>query len=253
MKFLEVENKKVNWKYILITALLATLAGGFTFVYHNRFPTFSEIPLVIKPIKPEPEGWKVFTNNELGFSFKYPAAWGDVEETIRDADISGKKYSLKFTNINPCVSAPVDGVCVAGRSKDFAEGRGSWITDYAGDPDKPKQISASTYQMWCTIPNFARIDFNLPGKEISGVRLFIPILSKNDAEKFNQECGSEDLEQEKEICVYYHCPDSMRHSFCDIAEDINKYLKDLEHEELDSTSQERIEEFKEIFNSSKIL
>ena len=250
MKFLEVENKTVNWRYILITVLLATLAGGFVLVYRDCFPIFSEIPLVIKP---EPKGWKVFTNDELGFSFKYPAAWGDTEETVWDADMSGKGYSLRFTNINPCGVGPVDKVCVVGRSKDFTEGRGRWPTDYAGDPDKPKQISVSTYQTWCTVPNFAKIDFNLPGKEISGVRLFILILSKNDAEKFNQECASEDLEQEKGICDYYYCPDDRGHSFYDIEEDIDKYLKDLENEELDSTSQKRIEIFQEILNSSKIL
>ena len=83
--------------------------------------------------------------------------------------------------------------------------------------------------------------------------MFILILSKNDAEKFNQERAFESLEQEKGICTYYHCPYDIERPYDDIVEDIDKYLKDLEKEELNSTSKRAIYIFREILDSAEIL
>jgi len=262
MKFLEVENKKVNWKYISIVILFAALAGGLSFIYLDNFPVFSEIPLVMKRIEPteptepteiDPTGWKVFTNNELGFSFKYPAKWGGVEEEIWDADMSGKGYSLRFANIDYGEFGSKNRVYATGRSNDFGAGRGRIDEDYMGDISEPKQVVSTihTRPSSCVVMIsvrifFGRIDFNLPGKEISGVRLFIPILSEKDiikiSEKVDKEYLSLSSEERKRMCAND-----------DFIEEAIGYLKRIKDEELDSISQERIEIFKEILNSSKVF
>jgi len=284
MKFLEVENKKVNWKYISIVILFAILSGAFTFIYFDSFPVFSEIPLVtelikpkesIKPIEPELKGWRVFTNNELGFSFKYPAAWGNPQEEIRHGD-TGEKYLIDFANMRDTNSYKINYFYVVGVSRDFVSGMGTWRGDYKGEIDiSNAAINTKLWAKDCVIPNFINIDFNLPGKRISGVRLFVPILSDNDIKKFNTKCPCVPREERQAdrqgICIYEDermClamyVDTGRYEpelFYEMLENkyvgpsiaVEEYFKKLKKESLDSTTQERIEIFKEIFDSSRVF
>lgn len=267
MKFLEVENKKVNWKYILIVILLATLAGGFALTCYDRFPTFPEIPLVIKP---QPKGWEVFTNEELGFSFKYPAAWGEVKEKFRPGD-TGEKYVLYFSNTG--VGSGYGNYPYAmGMSEDFVSGMGTWHGEYKGEPNiSDAVINTRLWTEGCVIPNYVNIDFNLPGKRIGGVRLFVPILSENDIKKFNAKCPCVPREERQEerqgICIYEDertCLatyvdtlelfyEMLKNRYTGPSIATEEYLKELKKESLDSISQEKIKIFQEILNSSKIL
>ncbi len=116
--------------------------------------------------------WTTF-NSQLGFSFQYPSHWGTPQEKITIATEtnqgdSGKLYSLVFSE-----NADVQG---SGRSTEFSAGRGSTWGDFSGYDDK--DTGAYAY-LDITAPGcfllsnsfLATVDFNLPGKEISGVRL----------------------------------------------------------------------------------
>ncbi|MEX0877813.1 MAG: hypothetical protein WDZ40_03060 [Candidatus Spechtbacterales bacterium] len=65
-----------------------------------------------------------FVASEFGFSFEYPAEWGDVIFTENDGGQGGTKATVEFSNINWFV--------IGGVSEDFAEGRGGTPTDTQG-------------------------------------------------------------------------------------------------------------------------
>lgn len=164
-------------------------------------PIFDEIVTSFRYLKSyrvsEAKEWKTYTS-KLGFSFEYPSDWGDITEKINDAKTegtgdSGKTYSLNFSiKSNVSFNYVAYG---AGRSSDYSAGRGSIFTDYSGDPNKPAS-SASEITMGLTYrcyqypvqyyPYRGVIRFNLPGKEINGVMLVVPILSPADMEKYDK-------------------------------------------------------------------
>ncbi|MBM3284017.1 hypothetical protein FJY90_07310 [Candidatus Gottesmanbacteria bacterium] len=145
----------------------------------------------------EPKEWKIYTS-KLGFSFDYPSEWGDVTEKTTDAKIegtgdSGKTYSLSFS-----VKSNVKYNYVAyatGQSSDFSAGRGVTFTDYRGNPNNSASVTSEitmglTYRCYQYpvqyYPYLGVIKFNLPGKEINGVMLVVPILSSADMGKYDK-------------------------------------------------------------------
>lgn len=157
----------------------------------------------------EPKEWKTYTS-KLGFSFEYPSDWGDVTEEISDAKTkgtgeSGKTYSLSFSiKSNVKFQKAAYG---AGRSFDYSAPRESIFTDYRGDPEKPASVTSEItlgLNYYCYqypaqyYPYKGVIKFNLPGKEISGVMLVVPILSPADIEKYNKIV--EDFINQEESC-----------------------------------------------------
>lgn len=64
-----------------------------------------------------------FKNDELGFSFFYPAWFGEVSLDIRNGE-TGKLFYGSFENVS---------LEFGGTTKDFSEGREGWPTDYNGE------------------------------------------------------------------------------------------------------------------------
>ena len=65
-----------------------------------------------------------FSNEELGFSFSYPAWFGKLDFVIRNGSDSGRLFYGSFENV---------ALEFGGITDDFGEGRGGWFTDYRGD------------------------------------------------------------------------------------------------------------------------
>ena len=175
-------------------------------------PIFDEIVTSFKYLKQyqvtEPKEWRTFTS-VLGFSFEYPSEWGDVKEEIIDYGNypieSGKSYSLSFSvKSNVRFNRAAYG---AGESSDYTAARDQLFTDYKGDPKKPASITSEitmdlTYRCYqypspCH-PYKGVVRFNLPGREISGVMLVVPILSPTDEVKYDQIV--EDFINQEESC-----------------------------------------------------
>lgn len=143
-----------------------------------------------------PTEWTTFTS-ELGFSFEYPAEWGEVLEEILDAEKTGtgdtgKTYFLKFSKLSNTSNYSASA---SGRSADYSAGRGIIPGDYTGHVDKPLEIYSSLEISPLTIdnkiprkygvfPSSGLIEFNLPGREISGVRMFIELFDNQEGKEF---------------------------------------------------------------------
>jgi len=257
------ESKKATNKLIplLIFFLLVALGVAGYFGWQNYQ---LKLEKEVVDIQPEPSpvvevdeskvAWKVFTNPDLGFSFKYPSEWGDVVEEIKDAvkegsGSSGKTYKLSFSNRNSEGGDLDNLVFGTGQSVDFSAARGGMDTDYKGDPGRPKGVTATIWARptSCVIPisaflYFGRIDFNLPGSEISGVRFLLPVISQAQIEVFDVEYDSKSTEEQKELCTIEN-----------VEKEANQYLVELETRQLDDLSKKQRDIFKEILNSSKIL
>ncbi len=61
--------------------------------------------------------------------FEYPSEWGEIEPYIDHGADAGYKYGYIFSN-REWVSQ--SGLGAGGRSRDFSEGRGAFITDFRG-------------------------------------------------------------------------------------------------------------------------
>lgn len=198
--------------------------------------------------------WKSFTSPSLNFTFNYPSEWGEVKEEIEDAvqegtGDSGKTYRLTFIGVD-YENSGLDGLVFgSGRSADYSASRGGMDTDYAGIPSEPKGVKATVWARptECIIPvsshlYFGRIDFNLPGKEISGVRLLMPVISQDQVKVFDVEYEAK-TEQEKEaFCLWEN-----------VEKEASQYISQLEAKQLDELSQKQLLVFKEILKSSKVL
>ena len=97
---------------------------------------------------------------------------------------SGKLYSLTFSKTKEIYGS--------GRSKDFTAGRGGWRGDFSGYENEKEGVKSyidivnPRCETMGTQNTFqGNIDFNLPKKEVSGARLFLPVLSSSDIIKIN--------------------------------------------------------------------
>ncbi len=144
------------------------------------------------------KGWRTYQNSQLGFSFNYPAEWGNSFERIDDAATvgqgdSGKIFSLWFQN---------SGNSLTGKSADFTAGRDAFPTDFSGNAKKPAGVSSlintgtpgCTYTGAFTSPITSYIYFNLPGKEISGVTLQLPIVSASDLSQIDKKYNNNPID-----------------------------------------------------------
>jgi len=278
MKF-PFKNKRISQKYSWAVIAAAMLIGAsICFCLWTVFEKSSDKNWEIVDIgkKIEIEEWKTFTSKELGFSFKYPAMWGKAEEEFSPAS-TGENYIISFSNIDLWGKREINYFYATGKSKDFIRGYGEiGPYDYKGEPDNPNTIiNTKLLASKSVIPNFVNIDFNLPNKRISGVRLFITILSDNDIEKFNGKCPCIPREERQEkrqgICIYEdeakclsmyiqngrYAPELFsemyKNRYVGPSISVEEYLKELEKESLDSVSQKGIYIFREILASSKIL
>jgi len=228
-------------------------------------PILDEIITSFKYLKQyqvaEPKEWKTYTST-LGFSFEYPSDWGEVKEEIIDygndpnKGRSGKSYGLTFSvKSNVGFQWAAFG---AGRSSDYTAGMDTIFTDYRGDPKKPASVTSEItvgltyrcyqYPVWYyPYPYRGVIRFNLPGKEINGVMLVVPILSPTDMEKYDKIV--DDFINQEESCKN----SSGSESPAVIAKE--KEIVDMLNNgvNFDNESQINLTIFKRISGSSKIL
>lgn len=100
---------KANIKYLLITGLVAAIAGGVIFIYLKdcqkemiNLNIFTEIKIPVKNIEAETANWKIYMNEEYGFEFKYPGdydnyAFCKIEEIDNTIKI-GNTFSIEVFN-----------------------------------------------------------------------------------------------------------------------------------------------------------
>jgi len=76
-----------------------------------------------EPTQPADEiaSWKTFENKDLGFSFRYPASYGDFQISINNGE-TGKKFTGNFQN-NMYFS-------IGGITADFSAGRSGYFLDF---------------------------------------------------------------------------------------------------------------------------
>ncbi len=73
--------------------------------------------------------WKTYTNEELGFSFRYPKTLGNFEFSAGSAD-TGKSYSGFFSALPQGVAGKVVGI--GGTTYDYTYGAGGGFLKYSG-------------------------------------------------------------------------------------------------------------------------
>lgn len=85
----------------------------------------------LKLLKLTSKELQTFKNDELGFSFSYPAWFGKLDFSIRNGDDSGKIFHGEFQNVT---------LEFGGTTKNFGEGRETWPTDYNGNQTQPEKV-----------------------------------------------------------------------------------------------------------------
>ncbi|MEM3063351.1 MAG: hypothetical protein QW303_07400 [Nitrososphaerota archaeon] len=196
--------------------------------------------------------WKTFTSLRLKYSFKYPSEWGFVKEEIRNAELdgkggSGKIYRLSFSNLDP--QADSDNlILVVGHSADFTVSRFLTDLDYKGDPTLPKKVKATIWAqpskcnlMVKAYPYFGRIDFNLPDKDITGVRILMPVVSRERLRAFDGQFDAMLPNEQIQACEIEN-----------IEKDAGEFIKKLRSQYLDELSLKQLQVFEQIFNSAKV-
>lgn len=225
-------------------------------ILNSPSPTKSQtspIPTITSALKStQITNWKTFTNNKLGFSFQYPTIWGEIKENIEEIipipnTAGGKQYSLSFSNVTMNYETN-DVIFGVGQSSDSFAARGGMDTDYKGDPNKAKGVTGTIYARptSCIIPYsahlfFGWIDFNLPGKEIGGIRLILPILSKNDIRKMDQEYNLRTEKEKAELCVWEK-----------VAINAKEYINEIK-DKIDDESTRNILIYEKVLNSAQVF
>lgn len=235
-----------NRKFLLVWIACVLVSGVV------GFATGMFIDILKPKVVNQPKNGPVqFRNQKLGFGFDYPQEWGVAEETISDIgasnnteyDQSGKYYLLNFTK-NKNVDAK-------GASEDFHRPIGGGV--YKGDKQKGAGVefkvvipihpgcvegesgSGSDYYA-------GQIYFNMPGREISGVVLELPILSQSEIKKVEDESGYKPLD-----CLGLSANELKKQ------EAISKNLKvRIDNLEVDDESKNLLEIFKKIGNSARV-
>ncbi len=72
---------------------------------------------------------RICNDEILQLEFEYPSEWGVIQTTFREGWKSGYLYEYSFQNED---GNQIGGIFAGGRSHDFSEGRGSFITDFKG-------------------------------------------------------------------------------------------------------------------------
>ena len=242
-------------KLILITIpVILIFAASYFFLQSDFFKPREPVAVVVSTITQTPTpitttdetaNWKTYLNEKYGFGFRYPFSWGELQEKTviygPNEYERGKRLFLIFSK-NSRVRA-------SGLSSDFTRPMEGGDDTFGGDPQKPKGISSSIYvglpgceERYAQSYN-GWVEFNLPGKEISGFRLILPILSQAEIEKFSRlypisgdgfcPVGSKELEQAKQH-----------------AEDI---LKKIETGDIDKESRENLQIFREVVKSAYVF
>lgn len=239
-------NRKRNILIIVLPITAIVVAGIFGFVYYKNFQKPKVDAIVPTPVtKVDTTNWKTYRNEKYGFGFLYPSDWGDVQEKIMAYGPNeyerGKSYLLTFSGN---LQARGGGI-----SSDFTRPMDGNDETFRGDSQKPKNINSSIYVSLpgCEERYFQTyngwVEFNLPGKEISGFRLILPILSQTEIQKFSflypisgdGSClvGSKELEQAQQ-----HAGD---------------ILKKIETGDIDKESRENLQIFKDVVKSAYVF
>ncbi len=135
----QTETARSNEEYWLTQTALPSVNPEHTSTI-TPGPTFTPTaPLPVLRLSCSTEGKATTcTDHLLRIRFEYPAEWGEIEPMISHGGYAGYAYGYSFTN-----REVVDEINVGagGRSSDFSEGRGAFITDYRG---MPGQLDCST-------------------------------------------------------------------------------------------------------------
>lgn len=88
-----IKEGKTDWKFLLIAAVLAAVAGAGVFDFSRDFikemislSDFSEIKeaeKIVEIVKDETADWKIYQNQEYGFQIKYPEDWNYGPNILR--------------------------------------------------------------------------------------------------------------------------------------------------------------------------
>lgn len=85
---------KFNLRFLLIplAVILAVALGGgvYWFLESQGIVKYPEFVSKLLPWEDPTKDWNTYTNEELGFSFKYPKEWGEVGASVRNAAAFGK-------------------------------------------------------------------------------------------------------------------------------------------------------------------
>jgi len=127
--FLETDPKKnfAPWFLIFCAVLIViglSVAGYFK--YQAKQSYYAGMEFATEAVD-EFAGWETYENEELGFSFKYPANYGNFEFEILGEDEfgfrTGKQFIGNFSNN--------DYLSIGGVTEDHAYPRGSYFFDFA--------------------------------------------------------------------------------------------------------------------------
>lgn len=166
---------------IIELVLIALVAGTVTFVAYRAW-TQNQAPKADTATQTKqeekdtaPEGFKKYSNNDLGFSFAYPEEWGEVkveQETPLNCISSGKGYYITFAS-NKLSKGTI-------RSKDFSHspecGRGGAVFDSPVTYDKNyiKEAAWNADQEY-SVATILRNDQHMIVAECSGFMSFVGI------------------------------------------------------------------------------
>lgn len=234
-----------------------------------------ETPAEITPSFPDK--WVTFKSGFLNFSFEYPAIWGKVIESLREVkseelwlseEKSGKIYLLSFSDksevevSNLQLSSFTFPTAYAVGFSFSPKCPGECCDIYTGYSNKEAiiDISFNNFSLPKACCHFyvgttcqpqdsknGSIYFSLIGKQIAGVRLVIPTLSKKDLQKLsdfvNEDiCAAGDVSG---LCAQGYFPEAEEKQV-----EIEKMLKSGEG--LDDESKINLQIFNRIAESARI-
>lgn len=201
-------------------------------------------------------------NSDHGFNLQYPKEWGNVVESITDNVKEGNGYTGKSYTM---IFSLFEGELVrtfsfaVGHSADFSAARGVTTSDYNGDSSEEEFVKGWILLNWRTIygktrgdrtylpyPDYGMIDFNLPGKEISGARLYSRLLSEEGRNIFIENYELMNYPKPTDECLGY--------GECDeVDQNLRELLELLRNEgKLDDQSEVYISIYEHLLQTSNI-